>query len=172
MVEKNKNCKGTLRNRSRDTRHRQKRTKSDLTCVIHCFVTKDLGSHLGGAAITTNQDITCNRASIGEPRYYLFEILCKRFKAMIEEYTIRIVSKYGIGQGDVKNAAMNLVIVGTKPLDIVVSRPDFDDLASVEMAYQGGFGGAGFFRHPFANTKKVECMHCVRCDGYSRADLL
>ena len=50
-------------------------------------------------------------------------------------------------------------------------RPDFDDLASVEMAYQVGFGGAGFFRHPFANTKKVECMHCVRCDGYPRADL-
>ena len=40
---------------------------------------------------------------------------------MIEEHTIRIVSKYRLGEGSVKVAAVNLVIVGAKPLDIVVS---------------------------------------------------
>ena len=39
---------------------------------------------------------------------------------MIEEHTIRIVSKYRLGEGSVKVAAMNLVIVCAKPLDIVV----------------------------------------------------
>src|SRR4029077_1637160 len=92
VVDTNEHCKGTLRDRHRDTGHWQKRTKSDLARVIYCLVTEDLSSHLGGATVTTDQNITCNRASIGEPRYYLFEILCKRFKTMIEEYTFRIVS--------------------------------------------------------------------------------
>ena len=84
---------------------------------------------------------------------------------MFEKHTIRIVSTDGISQGGVKIGAMNLMIVGAKSLDIIVSVcPDFDDIASLKMTYQVRFSGPGFIRHPFTNSKKVERMHRVRCN--------
>jgi len=66
----------------------------------------------------------------------MIRILRESFEAMVEEHAIGIVSNYCIGQCGVKIGAMNLMIGGTEPLNIVSSvRPDFYYLASLEMAY-------------------------------------
>ena len=91
---------------------------------------------------------------------------------MIEENAIGIVSKYGIGQRGVKIGAVNLAIASAAPFHIIGSaRPDFYDLARLEVAYQVRFGGSGLFGNPFADAKEVKRVHRVRRDNYACSNL-
>jgi hypothetical protein len=102
----------------------------------------------------------------------MIRMLRESLEAMIEEHAIGIVLSNGIGQRSVKIGAMNLMIGSAEPLDIISSvRPDFYDLARLEMAYQVCLGGPGFFRDAFANAKEVERMHRIRRDDHTCTDL-
>jgi hypothetical protein len=161
-----------LRDAGRHIRHRQKRTKCDLACVVHHFISEDTGPYLRGTAVTTDQDITCICFPVCERRRNMIRILHESLEAMVEEHAIGIVSKYGIGQRGVKIGAMNLMIGSAESLDVISSvRPDFYYLACSEMAYQVGLGGPGFFRDPFANAKKVERVHRILRDNHTCTDL-
>jgi hypothetical protein len=82
-----------------------------------------------------------------------------------------VVSKYGGGQCGVKIGAMDLMIGSAESLDIISSvRPDFYDLACLEMAYKVGLGGPSFVRHLLANAEEVERMHRIRRDDHACTD--
>jgi hypothetical protein len=68
--------------------------KRDLARVIHHFISKDISPHLGGGAVTTNQNITCNCPPICECREDLLGTLRQRIEAMFEEHTISIFDKW------------------------------------------------------------------------------
>ena len=102
----------------------------------------------------------------------MFRVLCEALEAMIQEHAIGIVSKNDGGQRCMKIGSMNLMVGSAKSLDIVSSvRPDLYHLACLVMAYQIRLGGAGFFRHAFANAEIVKRMHCIGRNNYTCADL-
>jgi hypothetical protein len=91
---------------------------------------------------------------------------------MVEEHTVWIVLKHRIGQCGVKIGAMNLMISRAESLDVIVSAgPYLYDFAGLEMAYEVRLGWPGFLRYPLANTKEVECVHRIRRDSHTGADL-
>ena len=76
------------------------------------------------------------------------------------------------GQRRVKIGAVNLVIASAASFHIISSaRPDFYDLARLEVAYQVRFGGSGFFGDPFTHAKEVKRMHRIRRDNYTCSNL-
>ena len=91
-VKTNEHGIRNLRDAGRHFRHRQERTKCDLTCVVHHFISEDTGSYFRGTAVTTNQDITCICFPVCERRHNMIRTLRESLETMVEEHAIGIVS--------------------------------------------------------------------------------
>jgi hypothetical protein len=80
---------------------------------------------------------------------------------MVKKDTIWIISTHGRSQCHLEIDAMNLMISSAESLDILVSRPDPQHLTCLKVARHVRSGGTGFRSPPFADSEKVEGMHCV-----------